>query len=693
MRFFVCIISLLLTMMIQQEGYGQSSGNTTFTLSAGSQHIHLRFQSSLPRPIRLLELAPQETYTPGGNDPVLWEGTPGKDEIVIGRFDGPRDRLYRKFQIVDAANGEAVGPPQWVTDLSGIGARDFEIPWPESKKGVTCIVDVSDAIELGTKYLSEGVVISQIIDWRNPNPEAVWEVDGEKIPINMAHVRNMDRKYKELTDAGVNITLIPVNHVPTQSDPGNPLIHPKTDLAKTPFHHGAFNLTDEKGIRCYRAFIEFLADRYTRPDCRYGLISGLVIGNELQAHWTWHNIGEAPAEEVIPEYVLELRLADLAVRKIHKNLRVYVSLEHHWALCGHLNDPLKEIAGRDFLEGVNRLAKAEGDFPWDLAFHPYPEDLFQPCFWKDRSAILHFETPRITFKNLEVLPAYLRQEHLLFQGKPRRIILSEQGFHTPKEPDGEKIQAACYAYAYYKISHLDGIDAFMLHRHVSARDEGGLDLGLWTFDPNDPSGFAPGRKKFIWDVYRLADTPQWEQAFEFAKPVIGIKDWIEALPTDQIDTSPHTAVSTENVVFDFYSRMNEAELIGKVEGGWRPDVMIVAGGWPSPSIFHHPPEVGVGKATFKVPLPPLEKGKRLMLRFHTGFAAETENGVEFAVLVDGQEVWKGVQKEVHPEVREIDLSQWAGRVVPITLRVDALVNTSYDWAQWVQPRIFLEDVE
>ena len=693
MRISVFVVIVISSMMVYQEASGQSSEGTTFTLSADSQHLRLHFLSGSPGPIRLLELAPQEDYTPGGNYPVLWEGTPGKDEVVIDRFAGQRDRLYRKVQMVDNANGEAIGSPQWVTDLSGIGARDFEIPWPESKKGVTCIVDVTDAIELGTKYFDEGVVISQIIDWKNPNPEAVWEVDGEKIPINMAHVRNMDRKYKRLTDAGVNITLIPVNHVPTRPDPGNPLIHPKTDLEKSPFHHGAFNLTDERGIRCYRAFIEFLADRYTRPDRKYGLISGLVIGNELQAHWTWHNMGEAPAEEVIAEYSLALRLADLACRKFHKNLRVYVSLEHHWALCGHLNDPLKEISGRDFLEGVNRLAKAEGDFPWDLAFHPYPEDLFQPCFWKDRSAILHYETPRITFKNLEVLPAYMRQEHLLYQGKRRKIILSEQGFHTPKGPDGEKVQAACYAYAYYKINHLDGIDAFMLHRHVSARDEGGLDLGLWTFDPDEPSGFAPGRKKFIWDVYRLADTPEWEQAFEFAKPIIGIKDWSEALPTDQIDTTPHTAVTTENVVFDFYARMTDAELTVKIEGGWRPDVMIVAGGWPTPSIFHHPPTTGTGGATFRVPLPPLENGKRLLLKFYTGFTAETENGVEFAVLVDGHETWKAVQKDVNPEAREIDLSQWAGREVPITLRVDALVNTGYDWAQWVQPRILVEEVE
>ena len=46
------------------------------------------------------------------------------------------------------------------------------------------------------------------------------------------------------------------------------------------------------------------------------------------------------------------------------------------------------------------------------------------------------DTPRITFKNLEVLTEYLRRPELLYKGQPRRVILSEQGFHTPDGPDG-----------------------------------------------------------------------------------------------------------------------------------------------------------------------------------------------------------------------------------------------------------------
>ena len=67
---------------------------------------------------------------------------------------------------------------------------------------------------------------------------------------------------------------------------------------------------------------------------------------------------------------------------------------------------------------------------------------------------------------------------MLCHGKPRRVILSEQGFHTPDGPDGQTLQAAGYCYGWIKASRLDGIDAFILNRHVDNAQEGGLRLGF-----------------------------------------------------------------------------------------------------------------------------------------------------------------------------------------------------------------------
>ena len=111
---------------------------------------------------------------------------------------------------------------------------------------------------------------------------------------------------------------------------------------------------------------------------------------------------------------------------------------------------------------------------------------------------------------------------MLHNGNSRRIILSEQGFHTPDGPDAEEIQAAAYCLAYKKVETLDGIDAFILHRHVDHPREGGLRLGLRRYEPGAPE---PRPKKKICPCFRLADTSRWEAAFEFSLPIVGSESW------------------------------------------------------------------------------------------------------------------------------------------------------------------------
>ena len=93
---------------------------------------------------RLLELRPYQTYVPGGTFPLAWEGELAEGEITVPRFDGQRDRLFGKLQLVSAETQQALGNAHWADDLSGLAAWDFAMPWPRSKKGVTCPVDLDD---------------------------------------------------------------------------------------------------------------------------------------------------------------------------------------------------------------------------------------------------------------------------------------------------------------------------------------------------------------------------------------------------------------------------------------------------------------------------------------------------------------------------------------------------------------------
>jgi hypothetical protein len=159
-------------------------------------------------------------------------------------------------------------------------------------------------------------------------------------------------------------------------------------------------------------------------------------------------------------------------------MRIYISLDHFWSSANFDEDPLKYYPSRSVLENVNSSCLKDGQIPWNLAHHPYPEDLRFPDFWNDYTATDSLDTCRITFKNLELLVKVLEQPNYLFEGKRRRIILSEQGFNSHYTPESEILQAVAYGRAYKKVMQIPEIDSFILHAYRDCKEEFGLNLGL-----------------------------------------------------------------------------------------------------------------------------------------------------------------------------------------------------------------------
>jgi hypothetical protein len=137
-----------------------------------------------------------------------------------------------------------------------------------------------------------------------------------------------------------------------------------------------------------------------------------------------------------------------------------------------------------------------------------------------------FDTPLITFKNIEVLDAWVRQPRAMFLGRQVRTVhLTEQGLNSRTySPEALRDQAAGMAYAWSKIKDLPSIEAFHYHNWVDNRGEGGLRIGLRRFpdDADDPHG-----KKPIWSVYQSAGTAREAEVFEPYKAVVGVKEWDE----------------------------------------------------------------------------------------------------------------------------------------------------------------------
>jgi len=410
------------------------------------------------------------------------------------------------------------------SQLRAQSSADQGFPDARSKKGLQ-VQMVDDALNLGVQHAAINLNLSLLIDPQQQEKNPSWELDGQRYHFRAGYLAGLERQIKPLSDRGVLVYMIMLVYPSGNEGIDEILVHPKFDQASRN-RVAAFNLTNEQGRQWWRAAFEFLAHRWSLPDSPHGRVVGYIIGNEVNSHAEWANRGDVEPREFIDDYVQAVRLAFNSIRSQTPVPRVYLSFDHFWGRGFH-TDRMKSIPGKEFLDRFAYVARKNGDFEWHLAYHPYPENLFEAAFWKDQSPTSEEDTPRITFKNLEVLTTYLERPELLYDGTSRRVILSEQGFHSKDDPASQQLQAAAYGFAWKKVESLPGVDAFIYHRHVDHAQEGGLNLGLWGRAESSIS--TPLYKKPIHKVMLHADKEDWEESFQFALPIIGQPDWETAL--------------------------------------------------------------------------------------------------------------------------------------------------------------------
>ena len=430
------------------------------------------------------------------------------DTLTLPRYACGRDGICLSYGV--EIDDELLEGKQYVEAIEG-SLRDYPYPVVDTKKGLQ-ISDAADAKILGVKHSAINVNEG---DFLLPTPEEgntlYFDFDGATYYFRKSHVERMDACFRELTEIGCVITLILLNS-PNWSCPIDPTFW---EIIKHPAYTGkgedgtglisAFNLVTEEGLRYYRAFIAFLADRYTRPDCQFGRCVGMIVGNEVDAGYIWGNSGEMDMETYVREYATALRITWQTAASFYAAMRIYVSLDHFWTMAMDENQPLRYYKTRDMLVYLNELATEEGQIPWHIAFHPYPEDLNYPDFWNDKLATPDDDAPIITFKNLEVLARFIYRPEMLLNGERRRIILSEQGFNSHWTPESEILQACAYGRAYRKVMEIPEIDSFILHAHMDNRYEFGLNLGLWRRKKDGDGMDAPKPAYYVFKAIDQKD--------------------------------------------------------------------------------------------------------------------------------------------------------------------------------------------
>lgn len=282
------------------------------------------------------------------------------------------------------------------------------------------------------------------------------------------------------------------------------------------------NLTTAKAFNLYAAALEHMASTHCTPGNR---ISHWIMHNEVDFANEWTNMGDQPMLRYLDRYIKSMRICYNIARQYDQNASVLGSYTHCWAKADGNYAPKK------MLEATVAYSEAEGDFRWGVAYHPYPQDLTKPSFWvNDTQATYSLNSKYVTFKNLEVIDAWIRQKENFYKGKTKRVLfLSEQGTNSPSYSESDlTLQAAGGAWAWKKVSKLDGIDAIQWHNWADNKAEGGLRIGLRTFAEGSVSNLTP---KPVWYVWKAAGTAEEDSVFDQYKTTLGISDWDSIIKT------------------------------------------------------------------------------------------------------------------------------------------------------------------
>ena len=415
----------------------------------------------------------------GGLTYALTDGEFVCGKLVLPRFSGEHDALYSRYTVytgMDRAEGQ-----RYVSEISAKAAVNNS-PYPEHKhiKAINASPYLQKTmfnVEQGRPDVSLPGLMTLI-----PGDDTVeFKREGKTYYFRAEPLKWLD----DYMQAYGHSTFILLNSSKSFGSKGerallDMCLHPKYDEANPNALISAFNMRSEDGVAIYAAFVEFLVQRYTRPDGKYGRAAGAIIGNEIDQQGIWGNAGDMTCAEYISEYSEAMRLAWQIGRKYCSHFRVYISLTNNWSIATP-GSPLRFYTAKECMEQLAKQTAEDGDFDWHVAYHPYPENLFWPDFWHDRAAFFSVNTPHISFRNMEVLEAFLAQKRFLYKGKPRRIVFSEQGFNSmngPLERHSELDGEAGVVLAYMKARNMKTVDMFTHHSSVDNAKEFGLNLGL-----------------------------------------------------------------------------------------------------------------------------------------------------------------------------------------------------------------------
>ena len=304
--------------------------------------------------------------------------------------------------------------------------------------------------------------------------QAIWNVRVND--IKSGEVGGEDRMLQENKENGISNTVIIQNQWQTDI----PEILPVSAPAAGAVLYG-FEVATAESQAAVRKVAKTWAQRYSN------IVSNWVIGNEINDSNAWNYMPQKDLTAYTTDYATAFRIWYEEIKAANPDANVYIPFDYRWNWPG--GNGVGYFQAKDMLPILDSLL---GDTDYGIAWHPYSQDVTDPIFADDPSAIDSPDSPIINMKNLHVLTDFMQQpEYLSPTGAVRHLILSEQGFNSGMGEDrqSEAIQAA------YEIAKANPyVEAFFLNREKDiSGGEMGFYFGLMKAD---------GSKKSAYDVYK-----------------------------------------------------------------------------------------------------------------------------------------------------------------------------------------------
>lgn len=421
--------------------------------------------------------------------------------------------------------------PVYISNPDVLAENTEKFPTTASIKGLHATIS-SDAADLGISHaVLELDPSALILDGYSENAVS-YVYDGQTYYLDRGELDALDKQVSEYSAQGctVYLRLRMCNAPSVENKALVSNLYAATDVSGKRAY--AIIMDDDQSASLMAGFLDFITARYTSPDKEHGFCGALIIGRSVNESTKNNYAGSLEFTTYVQQYHALVRLAHSTLKSHYAQGRVYVSVSNNLSNYEKVGAQIDSTTNV-FLDEFNKLALAGGDFDWSVAIsaYAYGKGNADPMWSDDRATAL------------ELSPAHpsdfmwISQSDHFYAGERRHTIISD---FEVAPGESEAVQAASYAYAYYKVLECGYIDALIYTAHTDASSLI-TDSGLWDVDNKG----VVTTQRMLYNVFKYIDTTATAELDALARQ-LNVSGWSDLYKNYAAKAATRQIVSGEN---------------------------------------------------------------------------------------------------------------------------------------------------